>query len=168
MGLKEDGTGLVIWDIASRSKTPRSRTELTGAEVENEITFHPSFSATTLLHPSTYLNKVIVGSASGELQLWNIRTWSVSEPKCKAFADIGDSQMIHSFPFPLPGVKTAVAAIVQSPAVDVLGVGYSDGTIHVMDIRLGELIMELKNEAGAVTSMAFRMGGFRVCGDIRD
>lgn len=66
--------------------------------------------------------------------------------------------MIHSFPFPLPGVKTAVTAIVQSPAVDVLGVGYSDGTIHVLDIRLGELIMELKNEAGAVTSMAFRMG----------
>jgi U3 small nucleolar RNA-associated protein 21 len=34
----------------------------------------PSFRPTCLLHPDTYLNKVLLGGASGELQLWNIAT----------------------------------------------------------------------------------------------
>ena len=33
-----------------------------------------SFDITTVLHPSTYLNKVIFGSKQGSLQLWNIHT----------------------------------------------------------------------------------------------
>ncbi|KAK4689525.1 hypothetical protein P7C73_g546, partial [Tremellales sp. Uapishka_1] len=61
LALKEDGTGLLVWDISSR-------------ELLGEITFHASFTATSLLHPATYLNKIIVGSQQGELQLWNIRT----------------------------------------------------------------------------------------------
>jgi hypothetical protein len=54
-----------------------SYAELTAAELQNEIAFHPSFKATAVLHPSTYLNKVIVGGENGELQLWNTRTWCV-------------------------------------------------------------------------------------------
>jgi U3 small nucleolar RNA-associated protein 21 len=42
--------------------------------VEGEITFQSSFTATTMLHPATYLNKIVVGSQQGDLQLWNIRT----------------------------------------------------------------------------------------------
>lgn len=41
-----------------------------------EIEFNPNtFKVTTLMHPSTYLNKVLLGSKQGGLQLWNIRTW---------------------------------------------------------------------------------------------
>ena len=47
-------------------------------ELESEIKFHSSFTATTMLHPATYLNKVIVGSAEGSLQLWNVRTMCVA------------------------------------------------------------------------------------------
>lgn len=61
LALKYDGSGMFVWNIAS-------------AELDNEITFHSSFTATTLMHPATYLNKVLVGSQEGELQLWNIRT----------------------------------------------------------------------------------------------
>lgn len=32
------------------------------------------FLPTALAHPPTYLNKVLVGSESGALQLWNVRT----------------------------------------------------------------------------------------------
>jgi U3 small nucleolar RNA-associated protein 21 len=45
------------------------------AELQNEITFHSSFKATAFLHPATYLNKILVGSEQGDLQLWNTRTW---------------------------------------------------------------------------------------------
>lgn len=61
IALKYDGTGMFVWNIAS-------------TELDNEITFHSSFTATTLMHPATYLNKLLVGSREGELQLWNIRT----------------------------------------------------------------------------------------------
>lgn len=32
-----------------------------------------SFGITSAVHPSTYLNKVLLGSRQGGLQLWNIR-----------------------------------------------------------------------------------------------
>lgn len=81
IALKEDGKGMYIWGLASRSKLllcPRGIWAKL-AELENEITFHPNFIATTVHHPATYLNKVVVGGQSGELQLWNIRTWYVHQ-----------------------------------------------------------------------------------------
>jgi U3 small nucleolar RNA-associated protein 21 len=48
---------------------------LKGYEVlHSQIQFEPGFTAVHLLHPATYLNKVIVGGSDGSLQLWNIRT----------------------------------------------------------------------------------------------
>jgi hypothetical protein len=38
------------------------------------IEFEPGFAPTALAHPDTYLNKVVVGSADGRLQLWNFAT----------------------------------------------------------------------------------------------
>jgi len=39
-----------------------------------EIKFPENFKVTCVAHPSTYLNKIIVGSEQGALQLWNIKT----------------------------------------------------------------------------------------------
>lgn len=61
VALKHDGTGMCVWNMAS-------------GELDNDITFHSSFTATSIMHPATYLNKVLLGSREGELQLWNIRT----------------------------------------------------------------------------------------------
>jgi hypothetical protein len=44
----------------------------------SQIQFEPGFTATHLLHPATYLNKVLIGGSDGSLQLWNIRTQYVS------------------------------------------------------------------------------------------
>ena len=41
----------------------------------NEVIFHSSFQATDFIHPATYLNKILLAGKSGELQLWNTRTW---------------------------------------------------------------------------------------------
>jgi hypothetical protein len=38
------------------------------------IAFDPGFTATSILHPATYLNKVVVASSQGGMQLWNILT----------------------------------------------------------------------------------------------
>lgn len=33
-----------------------------------------TFAVSAILHPSTYLNKILLGSEQGSLQLWNIRS----------------------------------------------------------------------------------------------
>lgn len=35
-----------------------------------------------MMHPSTYLNKVLLGSSQGALQLWNIKTRLAYEDIC--------------------------------------------------------------------------------------
>ena len=45
------------------------------AELYGEIQFNvDSFRITAIMHPATYLNKILLGSQQGSLQLWNIRT----------------------------------------------------------------------------------------------
>ncbi|WVO12563.1 hypothetical protein L204_100167 [Cryptococcus depauperatus] len=128
--LKEDGTGMFVFELATR-------------HLKNTITFHKSFTANVLMHPATYLNKVLIGSKEGEMQLWNVRTCA----------------LIHSFPHPTPQEPSAVTTIQQSPAIDVVGVGYANGTIQIQDIKHGELVMQMKNDDGGISGMSFRMDG---------
>ena len=40
-----------------------------------ELTFdNKLFKISALMHPSTYINKVLFGSNSGQMQLWNLNT----------------------------------------------------------------------------------------------
>ena len=43
-------------------------------ELYCEIELLEDFTATCMMHPATYLNKILLGSRQGALQLWNIRT----------------------------------------------------------------------------------------------
>jgi hypothetical protein len=45
------------------------------SELYLEIGFdNESFEITSIVHPSTYLNKIVIGSRQGSMQLWNIKT----------------------------------------------------------------------------------------------
>ncbi|GBM39833.1 hypothetical protein AVEN_45791-1 [Araneus ventricosus] len=55
----EDST-LILWDIKAE-------------EITAETPF-TNFSISAIVHPSTYLNKILLGSLQGSLQLWNLRT----------------------------------------------------------------------------------------------
>jgi len=68
------------------------------------------------------------------------------------------STLIHSYPHPNPSAASAVTALAQSPAVDVIGIGYADGTIRVYDIKQAEMVMQMKMDEGGVTQLSFRMG----------
>ncbi|KAJ9115038.1 hypothetical protein QFC22_005366 [Naganishia vaughanmartiniae] len=129
LALRQDGKGLLVWKIST-------------LELESEIKFHGSFNATTMLHPATYMNKVIVGSVEGALQIWNVRTMS----------------LIHTFP-PPKNTSAAVTTVAQSPAIDVIGVGHADGRVRVVDIKIGEEIFDVKMEEGGIAGLSFRMDG---------
>ena len=64
-------------------------------------------------HPDTYLNKVVIGSQEGKLQLWNFATGKM----LYEFAGLG---------------YAAVQCIAPSPALDVVGLGMSDGWVVLL------------------------------------
>eukprot|EP01130_Rhizamoeba_saxonica_P018231 TRINITY_DN9057_c0_g1_i1.p1 TRINITY_DN9057_c0_g1~~TRINITY_DN9057_c0_g1_i1.p1 ORF type:complete len:883 (-),score=176.62 TRINITY_DN9057_c0_g1_i1:97-2664(-) len=96
--------------------------------------FHP----TVIMHPDTYLNKIIVGSQEGLMQLWNIRK----------------RKLIYSF----DGWGSEITCIEQSPAVDVVGIGLKDGRIILHNLKLDKTIF-IYEQDGAVTSLSFRTDG---------
>ncbi|KAH9843207.1 Utp21-domain-containing protein [Rhodofomes roseus] len=139
LALTEDGTRMLVWNVDS-------------GELAANVQFDSDFVATTMLHPSTYLNKILVGSSQGNMQLWNIKTQT----------------KIHTFSFSSLATKStkqvnqppaAITALVQSPAIDVVGIGFSSGEISVYDVRADERLMKMTMQDGAIRSMSFRSDG---------
>ncbi|KAG2607487.1 hypothetical protein PVAP13_4NG249500 [Panicum virgatum] len=115
-----------------------------GAEPNSEpvgsISLGDKFTPSCIMHPDTYLNKVIVGSEESSLQLWNIST----------------KKKLYDF----KGWDSPVRCCVSSPALDVVAVGCSDGTVHVHNIRYDEELMSFNHQIrGAVTALSFRTDG---------
>ncbi|CAG8563436.1 14007_t:CDS:10 [Funneliformis caledonium] len=117
-----DDNLLTFWDHVS-------------GELCGEIQFDENFTLSTIVHPSTYLNKILLGSKQGIMQIWNIRTKKVK----------------YSF----PSFGSAITFLTQSPVVDVIAIGLLNGTIILYNIKLDERIISLKQE-GSVTSISFR------------
>ncbi|EGO20885.1 hypothetical protein SERLADRAFT_363098 [Serpula lacrymans var. lacrymans S7.9] len=134
LALTEDGAKMLIWDIAKAD-----------AEIIAVIQFDNGFTATSVLHPVTYLNKVLVASSEGDLQLWNIRTQSklLTSP----------TQSSENVP-PNP-----ITALTQSPAIDVVGIGFISGEISVYDVRADERLMRMYMEGGGIKALGFRSDG---------
>ncbi|NXT13258.1 WDR36 protein, partial [Prunella fulvescens] len=62
---------LIVWNIQSEEEY---------LQIDFDKT---TFAVSALLHPSTYLNKILLGSEQGTLQLWNIRSnYRYSELHC--------------------------------------------------------------------------------------
>ncbi|KAI0031820.1 Utp21-domain-containing protein [Vararia minispora EC-137] len=134
--LTDDGSRLLVWDTAAEA-------------FQCEIEFENGFTAAHVMHPATYLNKVVVGSAEGSLQLWNIRSRTC----------------IHKFPaskLSTSSSPSAVTCLAQSPAIDVIGVGFASGEVSVYDIRADEQLMRVFVREGGVRSLAFRSDGYPV------
>ncbi|KAG6332366.1 hypothetical protein ID866_6722 [Astraeus odoratus] len=102
------------------------------------VHFDIGFTATLMLHPATYLNKVLVASKEGNMQLWNIRTNGAVAIPC------------------------TITALTQSPAIDVIGVGFMSGEISVYDIRADERLMKMYMEGGSIKALSFRSDGHQV------
>ena len=49
-------------------------------------------------------------------------------------------------------------SMVQSPALDVIGVGLENGMVMIHNVATDETLMSFKQEWGPVLSMAFRTG----------
>ncbi|KAF4517408.1 hypothetical protein B566_EDAN005017 [Ephemera danica] len=123
----DESSTLKMWDVKA-------------GDLYTELEFDvKSFRITTLLHPNTYINKILFGSEQGQLQLWNLHT----------------RKLIFTF----PGWKSAVTALEQAPAVDVVAIGLADGRIFLHNLRLNKSIVDFSQDWGCVTAITFRTDG---------
>ena len=79
--------------------------------LQSSIELGEDFTPTCMAHPDTYLNKLVIGSEEGKIQLWNF----ASGKMLYEFSGFGDG---------------AVKCIIPSHALDVVGVGMSSGYVH--------------------------------------
>ena len=110
------------------------------AEVTLELTFNSStFTISTMMHPVTYVNKILLGSVQGSMQLWNLKT----------------AKQVFAF----NGWNSPITVLEQAPAVDVVAVGLASGDIVLHNLKFDETVMKFKQDWGPVTSLAFRSDG---------
>ncbi|KAJ7063493.1 Utp21 specific WD40 associated putative domain-containing protein [Mycena amicta] len=138
LALAEDGRRMMLWGTST-------------GELESSIEFDAEFTATQILHPATYLNKVLVSSSQGAIQLWNIKTRT-------CIHKFSLNKLVSS---PTPSA-TAVTALTQSPAIDVVGIGFTSGEISVYDVRADERLMRMFMEGGGIRALGFRTDGHPV------
>ena len=115
---------LKVWDVAA-------------GLVYLEVEFKPDqFEITAMVHPETYLNKVLIGSQQGGVQLWNLKS----------------GKLIHTF----TGWNSKITVLEQSTATDVIGVGLEDGGIIIHNFKTDRTLMTFRQDWGPVTALSFR------------
>ncbi|THG98692.1 hypothetical protein EW026_g3542 [Hermanssonia centrifuga] len=134
LALTEKGDRMLMWDTTEGS-------------LQGTMQFEPGFTATVIMHPATYLNKMLVASSQGSLQLWNIRT------------QFSSASLLTAPSGSQNGTPVAVTALAQSPAIDVVGVGFASGEISVYDIRMDERLLRMVMQDGAIRALSFRSDG---------
>ncbi|KAH9489302.1 WD repeat-containing protein 36 [Bulinus truncatus] len=118
---------LIVWDIAL-------------GEPYLQMKFDKSsFFVTAIAHPHTYMNKILLGSEQGTLQLWNINS----------------NKLIYTF----AGWGAGITVIEQSTAIDVMAVGLADGQVILHNLALDKTVVKFKQDFGPVTAISFRTDG---------
>uniref|UniRef100_A0A0G4FX48 Uncharacterized protein n=1 Tax=Chromera velia CCMP2878 TaxID=1169474 RepID=A0A0G4FX48_9ALVE len=125
-------------------------------ELEGRLPLDSGFSPSAITHPPTYLNKVVIGSRDGRLELWNVRTQK------KVFAFRGHLLPPGASSETLPAVGEGVTSLEAAPnALDVTAVGFSSGRVTLLDTRTDTALAEFRQgtHQGGVVSLTFRSDG---------
>lgn len=118
---------LKVWDKKSES-------------VYLEIPFqNETFKISAVTHPNTYINKILIGSEQGGLQLWNVR----------------HGKLIYTF----SSFDSKITVLEQTPAVDIAAVGLANGKVVLLNLKVDKILMEFTQEWGIVTGISFRTDG---------
>lgn len=116
-----DESGILkVWDVKTESVYKQFKLDIT---------------ATTICHPPTYTNKILIGSAEGKLQLWNIKTGT----------------MIYEF----IGWNKCVTSLEPAPAIDMVAIGLKDGKIILYNLKYDISKMTFVQDWGSVTRISF-------------
>lgn len=106
------------------------------SELFSTVELEEYLQVSAIMHPDTYLNKILVGTIQGELQLWNLKS----------------NKRVHRF----EGWGSAVTCIAQSTVVDIVAIGLEDGRIIIHDLKVDKTLLEFSQAEGSVTTLSFR------------
>ena len=145
LGLLIVGNILLSYDIDNNIVI----TDIKDREVVDRFQLMTKSPITIINHPDTYINKFLIGYANGQLELWNIRT----------------KKAIHTFTCHINHFKqhnkndnncSSVTSMQQSPAYDIMAIGFESGDILLINLKLDKVLFSFKQDGGAVTSLTFR------------
>ncbi|KAI8915791.1 quinon protein alcohol dehydrogenase-like superfamily [Gorgonomyces haynaldii] len=122
------GANLVIFDLESQ-------------QLVNSISPGDAFGLSVIMHPSTYVNKILIGGSNAAMQLWNFK----------------NMKMLYQF----KNYHSPITCLSQSPSIDVVAIGLLDGTIILHNIKADREIMRFQQEQ-KVTAITFRTDGLHV------
>lgn len=130
------GVHLISVDESSLLKVWEKRDE----SLYLEIPFpNDTFKISAIMHPNTYINKILIGSEQGGLQLWNVK----------------NAKLIYTF----SGFPSKITVLEQSPALDVVAVGLANGKIILLNLKSDTVLLEFTQDWGQVTGISFRTDG---------
>ena len=128
-------TSIEIWKSATcEHYTTITPTGSSGASLTGEVCNMP-----------TLLNKVIVGKNDGTVDMWNVST----------------GKLVYTFR-PLDDSSGPVTALQPTPALSLLAIARSDGSIVIHDVRADKVVLQLnsiKARKPTITSISFRTDG---------
>lgn len=100
-----------------------------------------SGEVTSIMHPPTYVNKIVVGYSSGKLELYNLRT----------------GKLVYAFQNLRIVENEGISCITESPALDIVAIGFDSGRIVVHNLRLDKTLVTFDaSSQGGVTCLSFR------------
>jgi U3 small nucleolar RNA-associated protein 21 len=106
------------------------------SELFDTVELDDYLRVTSIMHPDTYLNKILIGTSQGELLLWNLKS----------------NKLVYRF----KGWGSAVLAIEQSNVVDVVAIGLEDGRIVMHNLKADKTLFQFEQTEGPVTALSFR------------
>ncbi|KAG5513227.1 hypothetical protein PMAC_001597 [Pneumocystis sp. 'macacae'] len=134
-----DQNYLTVWNIHLQGNLwPLFNIYVDISEIYTEIEIDKKSSVLCMIHPVTYLNKLVLGKIDGTLEIWNIRT----------------TKIIYTF----SSFKAAIICLEQSPVLDIISIGLIDGRILIYNIKKDKELFRF-NQDGKVTSISFRTDG---------
>uniref|UniRef100_A0A8R1HTU6 WD_REPEATS_REGION domain-containing protein n=1 Tax=Caenorhabditis japonica TaxID=281687 RepID=A0A8R1HTU6_CAEJA len=98
-----------------------------------------NFQISAIIHPSTYLNKIVIGSTTGLLRVVNFKT----------------GKIIHEFE---DCFESAVTFLAQTTALDILAIGLESGKILLYNLKLGSVLHMFQHDS-RITCITFRDDG---------
>lgn len=172
----------IIWDklsIAARdskdssdssSSSPAAADVAVRCKPLRKIKLAADSTISCVVHPETYLDKIIVGTVEGHVDLYNVRLGRLVhrfdpfvDHRHKSDADnMKNLRALLSKSGEEDGDNTSsgvsVTVLESSGALDVVAIGLSNGTILLHNIKLDRTLFSFKHSPGPVTSISFRKG----------
>eukprot|EP01038_Epipyxis_sp_PR26KG_P010444 gene10444-14028_t len=126
---------------------------------------------TCIIHPPTYINKFVVSFTNGDLELWNFNKKSLVHSfkshllhlkknnkinSSNNHVHIVDGKMMINNQYQSEHNNYNIAILSQSPACDIIAIGFVVGDIILLNLLLDVVLFSFKQDGGAVTAITFR------------